>query len=125
MKLSRVYIIIGISLLLASCGKQYDAEKTVEAFVDQYAENAGALKGIDFADIGTTRHISDSLIQVMRHRGAPLFKKGITYGQVPEGELYYLNSKPDRFIFNIFLQFITSLLLRRVNHRIRALPRES
>ena len=93
MKLSRVYIIIGISLLLASCGKQYDAEKTVEAFVDQYAENAGALKGIDFADIGTTRHISDSLIQVMRHRGAPLFKKGINYGQVPDGELYYLRMR--------------------------------
>ena len=94
MRLTRVYIIIGIAtLLLASCGKQHDAEKTVEAFIDQYVEDAVSMKGIDFADIGTTRHISDSLIQVMRHRGAPLFKKGITYGQVPEGELYYLRMR--------------------------------
>ena len=26
----------------------------------------------------------------MRHRGAPLFKQGISYPDVPDGELYYL-----------------------------------
>lgn len=96
MKFARVHIIISISvslLLFASCGQQYRAEKTVEAFVNQNAEDAASLKGIDFADIGTTRHISDSLIQVMRHRGAPLFKQGITYGQTPQGELFYLRMR--------------------------------
>ena len=29
----------------------------------------------------------------MRHRGAPLFKQGITYGNVPQGELFFLRMR--------------------------------
>ena len=54
-------------------------------------ENGGDdISGRDFADLGTTSLISDSLIQLMRHRGAPLFKQRISYPEAPEGELYYL-----------------------------------
>ena len=93
MRLSRVPIIISIlasGLLFASCGQQYKAEQTVKAFVEENMEAAQEITGRDFADIGTTRHISDSLIDVMRHRGAPLFKKQISYGSKPSGDLYYL-----------------------------------
>jgi len=95
MKRLRAYIIIGgmTAMLLASCGQQYSAEKTVKAFVDDNMENPDEISGRHFADIGTTRHISDSLIDAMRHRGAPLFKKGISYGQVPAGDLYYLRMR--------------------------------
>ena len=78
-------------LLFASCGRQNSAEQTVKAFVEANMENSGNdISSRDFADLGITRLISDSLIQLMRHRGAPLFKKGITYTEVPDGELYYL-----------------------------------
>ena len=89
---SRAYIIIGVTLLLlASCGKQHNAEQTVKAFVEDNMENGGNdISDRDFADLGTTKFINDSLIQVMRHRGAPLFKQGISYTDVPDGELYYL-----------------------------------
>ena len=89
---SRAYIIIGVTLLLlASCGKQHSAEQTVKAFVEDNMENGGSdISGRDFADLGTTKFINDSLIQLMRHRGAPLFKQGITYPDIPDGELYYL-----------------------------------
>jgi len=92
----RAYIIIGgISalLLFASCGQQYHAEKTVEAFVEANMENPDKITDRDFADIGTTRHLNDSLIGVMRQRGAELFKKSITYGQIPEGDLFYLRMR--------------------------------
>ena len=90
---SRAYIIIGIGmvLLFASCGRQHSAEQTVKAFVEANMENSGDdISGRDFADLGTTRLLSDSLIQLMRHRGAPLFKQRISYPEAPEGELYYL-----------------------------------
>ena len=79
---ARNIIIGGLALLLTSCGQQYKAEKTVDK-----------ISGRDFADVGTTRHISDSLIQIMRHRGAPLFKQGISYGNVPQGELFFLRMR--------------------------------
>ena len=53
-------------------------------------ENPSAISGKDFADIGTTRHLNDSLITVMRQRGASGYKKGISYGKMPTGDLYYL-----------------------------------
>ena len=56
-------------------------------------EAASEMTDRDFADVGTTRHISDSLIQVMRHRGAPGFKSGISYPAPPEGDLLYLRMK--------------------------------
>ena len=90
---ARNIIIGGMVLLFASCGQQYKAEKAVKAFVEENMEVANEITGRDFADVGTTRHISDSLIQVMRHRGAPLFRQGINYGKVPQGELYYLRMR--------------------------------
>ena len=91
---SRAYIIIGMTLLLfASCGQQYHAEKAVEAFVEANAENPEAMTHRDYADLGTTRHINDSVISIMRERGAQGFKKGITYGQMPEGDLFYLRMR--------------------------------
>ena len=91
---SRAYIIIGVILLFfASCGQQYHAEKAVEAFIEAYAENPEAMTSRDFADLGSTRHINDSIINVMRMRGANGFKKDITYGKVSEGDLFYLRMR--------------------------------
>ncbi|MBQ8989727.1 MAG: hypothetical protein IJ067_08550 [Prevotella sp.] len=90
---SRAYIIIGVMLLFASCGQQYQAERTVGAFVDDNAENPDLIAKRDFADLGTTRHITDSLVSVMRQRGAEHFKKGISYPAIPQGDLYYLRMR--------------------------------
>lgn len=96
MKHSRVPIIISILasvLLFASCGRQHKAEQRVKAFIEQNMEVSAEISGRDFADIGTTRHINDSLINVMRQRGAMLFKKQISYGEMPSGDLYYLRMR--------------------------------
>ena len=78
-------------LLFASCGRQHSAEQTVKAFVETNMENGGDdISNRDFADLGATKFINDSLIHLMRHRGAPLFKQDITYTEIPEGELFYL-----------------------------------
>ncbi len=89
---SRAYIIIGISalLLFASCGQQHKAEGLVSDFVAENMKNPSGISSKDFADLGTTRHLSDSLIKVMRQRGAANFKKDISYGKIPSGDLYYL-----------------------------------
>lgn len=88
---SRAYIIIGTALLLfASCGQQHKAESLAEDFVAENMENASSISNQDFADLGTTRHLSDSLIKVMRQRGAANFKKNISYSKIPTGDLYYL-----------------------------------
>ncbi|WP_144006075.1 hypothetical protein [Prevotella sp. lc2012] len=77
-------------LLFASCGQQYHAEKTVKAFIEANAENPELLTDREFADLGTTRYVNDSLIHLMRHRGAESFKKGISYPEEHSGDLFYL-----------------------------------
>ena len=77
-------------LLSVSCGRQHDAEQTVKAFVEANMQGGVQISDRDFADLGTTRLISDSLIGLMRQRGADLYKQGITYPKTLEGELYYL-----------------------------------
>ena len=91
--MKRIYIIIGVALLLASCGKQYHAEKAVEAFVEANAEAPEKITHRDFADLGTTRHINDSLVTVMRQRGAEHYKRQISYPTMPQGDLYYLRMR--------------------------------
>ena len=80
-------------LLSVSCGRQHDAEQTVKAFIEANMQDGVQISDRDFADLGTTRLISDSLIELMRHRGAELYKQGITYTKAPEGELYYLRMR--------------------------------
>ncbi len=96
MKLSRAYIIIGVCsavLLFASCGKQHQAESIIEDFVDVNAVAPEKITDRDFADLGTTRHITDSLVKVMRQRGAVNYKQSITYSPAPIGDLYYLRMR--------------------------------
>ncbi len=95
MRLTRAYIILGISsamLLFASCGKQHKAESIIEDFISVSATDPDKITNRDFADLGTTRHITDSLIDVMRKRGADNYKKDISYCIHPSesGDLYYL-----------------------------------
>ena len=93
---SRAYIIISLclgGLRLASCGKQYTAEQTVKDFVAQNMKEGVETKRLDFGDLGTSRHIKDSLVAQMRKNGFKLFKSNINYGKVPAGEVYYLRMK--------------------------------
>ena len=80
-------------LLLASCGKQYTAEQTVKDFVAENMQDGVETSGVDFADLGTTRHINDTLVAKMRKNGAPLFKSGIQYAKAPAGDLFYLRMR--------------------------------
>ena len=94
---SRAYIInilLCLSVLfVASCGKQHTAEQTVKDFVAQNMKDGIETQRIGFGDLGTSRHINDSLVTKMRKNGAELYKSGIAYGQVPTGEVYYLRMK--------------------------------
>ena len=66
-----IIICVGLMLLFASCGRQHSAEQTVKAFVEANMENGGDdISCRDFADLGTTRLISDSLIQLPARRTA-------------------------------------------------------
>ena len=80
-------------LLFASCGKQYTAEQTVKDFVAQNMQDGVEATGVDFADLGTTPHITDTLVAKMRKNGAPLFKSGIQYAKAPAGQLFYLRMR--------------------------------
>jgi len=80
-------------LLSVSCGRQHDAEQTVKAFIEANMQDDVEISDRDFADLGTTSLISDSLIEQMRQRGAELYKQGITYPKAPDGELYYLRMR--------------------------------
>ena len=78
---TRAYIInialcLGV-LFVASCGKQHTAEQTVKNFVAENMKEGVETKRLDFGDLGTTRHINDSLVAKMRKNGAELFKNNM------------------------------------------------
>ncbi len=96
MKYSRAYLIIMVCffiLLLTSCGKQYTAEQTVKSFVVQNMEKEVGTDIVDFADLGTSRHINDSIITMLRKKSVDLYKKEIKYGVDPCGKVYYLRMR--------------------------------
>ena len=65
--MKRIYIIIGVALLLfASCGRQQHAKSSVKDFVEQQLHRD--VSYLDFSSVDSTRAITDSLIQTLRHR---------------------------------------------------------
>ncbi len=70
-----LYIILGVMLLLfVSCGRQQQAKSVVKDFVSDQLHRTD-VSYINFSDIDSTHAIQDSLIEVLRERGA----KGIQY----------------------------------------------
>ena len=64
-------------LLLASCGKQHQAENLVEDFVEAYAQKEIDIRS--FSDLDSTRVIADSVILALRSNAErdPLFGKAL------------------------------------------------
>lgn len=79
----RRYIIFGIIcsavFLVTSCGKQHKAESVVKDFLDKNMTTSDY--SISFNEIDSTRHLTDSMINVMKSnaRKYNLFKKEIAY----------------------------------------------
>ena len=83
MRQSRAYIIIGVLLLLASCGKRHQAKGIVKDFVKEYATEEIDISS--FSDLDSTKVISDSLILALRDKAKsdPLFKKDFQLADKP------------------------------------------
>ena len=79
-------------LALSGCGKQHKAESVVTDFLDNNLHaNDYTVK---FKDIDSTRHVSDSMVTVMRDNADnnKMYKRGIKYA--PTGKQYiYLNTE--------------------------------
>ena len=88
---SRVPIIILALLLLASCGKQYEAKGLVKDFVKQHAAEEVDISS--FSKLDSTRVISDSLIQVFRSQKDELFDSPIDYVERKGQTLYFIRMR--------------------------------
>ena len=98
MKFTRAYIIIGIFglLLLASCGKQYQAKSLVKDYVKTYAVNPDGIDIISFSTLDSTKVIGDSLIQAMRQRAMhdTMFKNDLQFTAEKKGNtLLYIRMR--------------------------------
>ena len=98
MNFTRAYIIIGIFglLLLASCGKQYQAKSLVKDYVKTYAVNPDGIDIISFSTLDSTKVIGDSLIQVMRQRAKDdtMFKNDLQFTAEKKGNtLLYIRMR--------------------------------
>ena len=98
MNFTRAYIIIGIFglLLLASCGKQYQAKSLVKDYVKTYAVNPDGIDITSFSTLDSTKVIGDSLIQVMRQRAKDdtMFKNNLQFTAEKKGNtLLYIRMR--------------------------------
>ena len=83
---------IGMILLLASCGQQHQARTLVDDFMEANLADPKALNGVSYASLDSTRVISDSLIGVMRSlaKQNPRFKSDIAYAERKSTRLLYI-----------------------------------
>jgi len=89
MKASIYIIMCSVVLLLASCGRQHNAESTVKDFMEQNLKEPSTLDDINFNDIDSTRYLNDSVVTVMRQTAksvATQYKSDIQYGSEPIGK---------------------------------------
>ncbi len=83
----RIYIIIGVAVLLfASCGQQYKAKTVVKDFVEQRLQQDADY--LDFSDVDSTRTVSDSVITALRSQGP----SGIQYAERGGKTLMYIRT---------------------------------
>ena len=93
--MKRIYIIIGIGILLlsASCGRQQEAKSIVKDFMKANVEDYSKVSFLDFYDVDSTRNISDSLIQVLHGRTPAHFSRNINYQPRDAKTLWLIRTK--------------------------------
>ena len=85
--MKRIYIIIGVALLLLASCTQQRAKSVAKDFMAAYISDDADY--LDFSAVDSTRAISDSLVQVLRQRGP----KGANYQERTSKTLYLLRAK--------------------------------
>ena len=72
--MKRIYIIIGIALMLfASCGQRQQAKSVVKDFMETYKQ--GDVDYLEFSDIDSTKVLSDSIINALQQQAG----KNVTF----------------------------------------------
>ena len=91
--MKRLYIIIGIGLLLfASCGQQHQAKEVIREFIDQHAVDPSSRSSISMAKFDSTKVLNDSIINLMRTNADTIqrYQKSIKYAEGPIGKKLYI-----------------------------------
>ena len=91
--MKRLYIIIGIGLLLfASCGQQHQAKVLIQEFVDQHAVEPSSYSSISIVKFDSTKVLNDSIITAMRANAAATqrYQKSIKYAKGAIGQKLYV-----------------------------------
>lgn len=92
--MKRIYIIIGIGvLLLASCGRRQEAKSIIKDFMKANVEDYSKVSYLEFYDVDSTRNISDSLIQVLHGRTPAHFRRDISYRKRDGKTLWLLRTR--------------------------------
>lgn len=63
-KMKHAYAVVFLLMLLASCGKQHQAESLVKDFMKENMSQPDLMRGANFRKLDSTYVITDSLIQV-------------------------------------------------------------
>ena len=79
--------IIGIALLLVSCGRQQQAKSVVKDFMKEQLQKD--VSYIDFSDVDSTHAFTDSLILRLRQQGL----QGVTYHEYRGRTLLHIRVK--------------------------------
>lgn len=89
----RLYIIIGIGLLLfASCGQQHQAKEVIQEFMDQNVVNPSSRGSISVVKFDSTKVLTDSIIRLMRTKADTIqrYQKSIKYAEGGIGQKLYV-----------------------------------
>ena len=89
----RLYIIIGIGLLLfASCGQQHQAKRVIQEFMDQYAAAPSSHSSISIVKFDSTKVLNDSIIRFIRTNADTIqrYQHPLKYAEESIGKMLYV-----------------------------------
>ncbi len=81
------YIIVCVVMVLSSvaCGRQHSAKQAVEEFMESNLKEPSTLTALHFEHFDSTRHITDSVVAVLRHTvsaAAKQYKADVKYADI-------------------------------------------
>lgn len=74
-------LLIGLMILVASCGEQYEARQTAKKFLKESLKEPSELSGLSFQALDSTWLVSDKAIEAMRRsiEDSGLFNSTLEY----------------------------------------------
>ena len=94
-KIHYILLSLAITAFLSCSSNDKKAQALVDGFMKEYLLNQDGISEVEYSEIDSTYHVSESALTTMRNSRVDNYRKGISYGK-PTKKLLYMSVKYKR-----------------------------